>query len=145
MADRLQNLAVVLGDNRIEVTDYQRPYAWEEKQLRDLWDDLDLLGTDHHYAGTLVLNEMNKLLTTQEGEDVSTFEVGDGQQRLATCLILIDRMRRAMTGSPARGVSGIDGALSDLRRLLHVTIGGTRRTRLSLACARQSCWDVRRK
>lgn len=55
MVDQLNTLTTVLSEKLLQIADYQRPYAWEDKQLGDLWDDLDLLGTESHYAGTLVL------------------------------------------------------------------------------------------
>lgn len=51
-------LAQILQDKLLNVAAYQRPYAWDEKQLADLWADLDLLGTLPHYTGTLVLQDM---------------------------------------------------------------------------------------
>ena len=40
-----------------KIPDYQRGYAWEEKQLKDLIEDIDALATDDiqfHYTGTIV-------------------------------------------------------------------------------------------
>lgn len=37
-------LPQVVSDRLLIVADYQRPYAWGEKQWHDLWEDLDLLG-----------------------------------------------------------------------------------------------------
>lgn len=52
-------LPAVVADRLLEVPDYQRPYAWREKQLNGLWEDLDLLGSaGTHYAGTLVVRDI---------------------------------------------------------------------------------------
>ncbi len=52
-------LPAVVRDRLLVIADYQRPYAWELKQLNDLWEDLDLLGPNRtHYAGTLVLRPL---------------------------------------------------------------------------------------
>lgn len=93
------NAVTLLGalkERLLVVPDYQRPYAWEKRQLEDLWQDLDLM-TDgsKHYTGTLVLKDLTTELVTDSGDTVTQCEVVDGQQRLTTCLILIDRLRRA--------------------------------------------------
>src|SRR4051794_16656682 len=94
-------LPAVLSGRLLTIPDYQRPYAWGPKQLNDLWEDLDLLGrTGNHYAGTLVLravragNGQPSSELADDGATLSWFEVVDGQQRLTTCLLLLDRIRR---------------------------------------------------
>lgn len=88
-------LPQVVSQRLLMVADYQRPYAWELKQLSDLWDDLDLLGSGVHYAGTVVMKEVvGSEKETIDGERLTTYEVVDGQQRLTTCLLLLDRLRR---------------------------------------------------
>jgi len=39
MPDLGTPLEQVLQDKLLNIGDYQRPYAWEEKQLSDLWAD----------------------------------------------------------------------------------------------------------
>ena len=79
----------LLGDSLFEIPIYQRGYAWEEENLRDLWDDLYYLGDRKtHYFGTILLKKPDK--TTEAGmRDFDHFEVIDGQQRLTTTLILL--------------------------------------------------------
>jgi hypothetical protein len=95
-------LPAVMNERLLFIADYQRPYAWERKQLQDLWDDLDLLGSGRsHYAGTLVLRDIRNgdVPTTSMADDGTTLrhcEVVDGQQRLTTCLLLLDRIRRRL-------------------------------------------------
>ena len=134
MSDQLPHLEGLLQDKLIEVADYQRPYAWGEKQLRDLWQDLDLLGTDRHYAGTLVLQRTDRVKQSQDGKDLTVYEVVDGQQRLTTCIILLEQLRRAMGPLAALdlGELDVDGARRDLARLVKVNIGGVARPRLQL-------------
>lgn len=115
-------LTTVLNDRLLVIPDYQRSYAWEKKQLRDLWEDIDLLGpTGTHYAGTLVLRDVldgNDVRTSmdQEGTTLRHSEVVDGQQRLTTCLILLDRLRRAIGKLPP-AVEGAQGTAERLRRV----------------------------
>ena len=76
------------SDQLFEIPIFQRGYAWEEENLRDLWDDLDYLGDRKHYFGTILLKETDK--TTEAGmKTFEHFEVIDGQQRLTTTLILL--------------------------------------------------------
>ena len=76
------------SDRLFEIPIYQRGYAWEEENLRDLWDDLDYLGDRDHYFGTILLKNANK--KTRAGlRTFDHFEVIDGQQRLTTTLILL--------------------------------------------------------
>ena len=71
-----------------EIPIFQRGYAWEEENLRDLWDDLYYLGERKHYFGTILLKETDK--KTRGGlRTFDHFEVIDGQQRLTTTLILL--------------------------------------------------------
>lgn len=87
----------VVAERLLSVPDYQRPYAWGEKQLGDLWEDLDLLGPgNRHYAGTLVLKALPTARATDDGVELTPCELVDGQQRLTTCFILVDRVRRAL-------------------------------------------------
>ena len=73
------------------IPDYQRPYAWEEKECQTLWDDIFAFAfpendcdkfdrhNDEYFLGPIVtfLNENNKQ------------EVIDGQQRLTTLMLLL--------------------------------------------------------
>lgn len=97
----VQDVGVTLGQvvagRLLKVADYQRPYAWESKQLADFWNDLDLMGTGVHYTGTLVLLQREDPgVVTSDGDRLETYEVVDGQQRLTTCLIALDAVRRAL-------------------------------------------------
>ena len=79
---------LLLSDWLFEIPIYQRGYAWEEDNLRDLWDDLYYLGDREHYFGTILAKKTDK--TTEDGlRNFDHFEVIDGQQRLTTTLILL--------------------------------------------------------
>ncbi len=82
----LLNLDGVIEKGVFEIPSYQRGYAWQMKQLEDFWNDLEhvsKLENKFHYMHSLTLRE-----TENELED-SAFEIIDGQQRLATSLILL--------------------------------------------------------
>lgn len=63
---------------------YQRRYSWGQQQVRDLWDDINILeGNDTHLLGTIVC------LTGSHVAGINTLELVDGQQRLTTVSILL--------------------------------------------------------
>ncbi|MCP3737841.1 DUF262 domain-containing HNH endonuclease family protein [Helicobacter pylori] len=82
----LLNLDGVIEKGMFEIPSYQRGYAWQEEQLKDFWNDLEhvsKLGDKFHYMHSLTLRE------TENELENSAFEIIDGQQRLATSLILL--------------------------------------------------------
>ena len=77
------------NDWLFEIPIFQRGYAWEEENLRDLWDDLYYLGDREHYFGTILLKNADKAPARAGLKTLDHFEVIDGQQRLTTTLILL--------------------------------------------------------
>lgn len=73
--------------------DYQRGYAWEGEHLREFREDLDLIEPGRrHYTGTVVLRDRGRSLLDQGREvPLKNFGVVDGQQRITTCALLLDR------------------------------------------------------
>ncbi|WP_354500724.1 DUF262 domain-containing protein [Mycetocola sp. 2940] len=135
-------LSEVVSQRLFEVADYQRPYAWESKQLQDLWDDLDLLGSGHHYAGTIVLKAIDgpKQITI-DGDRLARYEVVDGQQRLTTCFLLIDRLIKRLRHLQETGDEGVGRAITKLvDNFGQVTISGVRKPRLSLGADLNEFW-----
>ncbi|MFP6286804.1 DUF262 domain-containing protein [Helicobacter pylori] len=82
----LLNLDGVIEKGVFEIPSYQRGYAWQIRQLKDFWNDLEhvsKLGDKFHYMHSLTLRE------SENEFESSAFEIIDGQQRLATSLILL--------------------------------------------------------
>ncbi|EMH35599.1 DUF262 domain-containing protein [Helicobacter pylori] len=82
----LLSLDGVIEKGVFEIPSYQRGYAWQMRQLKDFWNGLEhvsKLGNKFHYMHSLTLRGLENEL-----ED-SAFEIIDGQQRLATSLILL--------------------------------------------------------
>ncbi len=82
----LLNLDRVIEKGVFEIPSYQRGYAWQKEQLKDFWNDLEhvsKLGNQFHYMHSLTLREL------ENDFENSAFEIIDGQQRLATSLILL--------------------------------------------------------
>ena len=88
-----ENLLELFTQKVFRVPDYQRGYAWGEKQLSELWDDLDEIIIENsqckpHYTGTLFLEEIKP--SPEESWLTSRFyNVVDGQQRLTTIVLLV--------------------------------------------------------
>ncbi|PUD24679.1 DUF262 domain-containing protein [Helicobacter pylori] len=82
----LLDLDGVIEKGMFEIPSYQRGYAWQIRQLKDFWNDLEhvsKLGDKFHYMHSLTLRELENEFES------SAFEIIDGQQRLATSLILL--------------------------------------------------------
>src|SRR2546429_258961 len=78
----------LLRQGRLEVPPNQRAYAWRDKHIRNLLVDLhdaifDNKAAEDYFLGTVVL----------VSSDDKPPSIVDGQQRLATTLILLARIR----------------------------------------------------
>ena len=74
---------------RFIVPVYQRPYSWTERQCQQLFDDLESILRENrptHFFGSIVLQG------TMRGS-YTDYQVIDGQQRLATVLLLFLAIR----------------------------------------------------
>ncbi|WP_101005019.1 DUF262 domain-containing protein [Helicobacter pylori] len=83
---KLLDLDGVIEKGMFEIPSYQRGYAWQERQLKDFWNDLEhvsKLENKFHYMHSLTLRKSD-----DDFGDID-FEIIDGQQRLATSLILL--------------------------------------------------------
>ena len=68
------------------IPSYQRDYAWKERNVSDLFDDVEEaleVGSDH-YLGTFILSQKDK--------SVPVHVVVDGQQRLTTLTTVLDAL-----------------------------------------------------
>jgi len=83
------------------VPDYQRGYSWEEQQVDEFLEDLELLGAQRFpYTGTVVLHasESESLLMDEDGNTYDPVDIVDGQQRLTTIVLLLDCISRSLDG-----------------------------------------------
>ncbi|GAA7662335.1 DUF262 domain-containing protein [Helicobacter pylori] len=76
----------IFQEEGYSIPNYQRDYAWKDKNFRDLWEDLEEAikynkKGHRHFIGTMVVakNEDNKKL----------YDIIDGQQRTTTIFILL--------------------------------------------------------
>jgi hypothetical protein len=74
----------------LKLPPYQRQYSWEVPQLEDLWNDLFYLdlGKRYYFGSILLLQRASEQIPVDR-ESFEIFEIIDGQQRLATVMILI--------------------------------------------------------
>jgi hypothetical protein len=96
--DQLLTLSKIFTERLFRIPDYQRGYAWTEKQLKDFWTDIQQLEPEHnHYTGVLTLEGVPKNIYKRWDDDYwiiksknyQPFYIVDGQQRLTTAIILI--------------------------------------------------------
>ncbi|NHB35264.1 DUF262 domain-containing protein [Helicobacter pylori] len=76
----------IFQEEGYSIPNYQRDYAWKDKNFRDLWEDLEEAIEYNkkgygHFIGTMVVtkNEDNKKL----------YDIIDGQQRTTTIFMLL--------------------------------------------------------
>ena len=90
MQGTLVNLNELIAGHRLfDIPLFQRGYAWEERNLEDLWEDIYYLdASKQHYFGTVLLKDSGE--TSKAGLiTFKKFDVIDGQQRLTTAQILM--------------------------------------------------------
>lgn len=96
-------IAKLLKDGYLSVPPNQRAYAWEDRNVRDLLQDLnDAISRDgdEYFLGSVVLIQSDGLKST----------IADGQQRLATTTILLCRLRDHLYRLGRQGsATSIDG------------------------------------
>lgn len=82
---QLYTLPEIFEGNYFCIPDYQRGYAWDEKQIDELLKDIEHLLLDissvRHYTGTLVLSQIK--------DQFNQYHIVDGQQRLTTLVIFL--------------------------------------------------------
>ncbi|WP_400196865.1 DUF262 domain-containing protein [Candidatus Methanarcanum hacksteinii] len=82
----------------ISVPIYQRPYAWEEEQVKEFLKDLDYFAKTKYQSYLFGLTiVMKRVEEDSDGTKIESFELIDGQQRLTTALIFISVVRDIAT------------------------------------------------
>lgn len=84
-----QSLKQFFASKIFEIPKYQRSYAWEKQNVRELFEDIqEALNTKaNHYIGTVVLAK------TDQDE---VFNIVDGQQRVTTIVMFISAIIRKL-------------------------------------------------
>lgn len=97
------NLSELFNQRIFRIPDYQRGYAWEDKQLIELWDDVEEILEDNgeykkHYTGTIYLEKCKPEEHEQWLSGATFYHVVDGQQRLTTISIFIFELLKLASG-----------------------------------------------
>lgn len=95
-----KNLSILFVESLFQIPNYQRGYAWEDKQIREFIEDVDALVEEpnaNHYTGTIVTfcpkNAPKKSYGTKT---LLVADVVDGQQRLTTVCLYLSAILRAL-------------------------------------------------
>ncbi len=103
--DNTLSLQELFSKRIFQVPDYQRGYAWEDRQIAEFLDDLGLLGSSsagyRHYTGTIVLCSQSDKVEDDEGTSYEVWDIVDGQQRLTTIVLLLNEISRALSDYPS--------------------------------------------
>uniref|UniRef100_UPI00102AC9E3 DUF262 domain-containing protein n=1 Tax=Vibrio vulnificus TaxID=672 RepID=UPI00102AC9E3 len=98
MKTELYSVSKIFTERLLRIPDYQRGYAWTNKQLKEYWSDINQLESGHnHYVGVLTLETVPFEKYQYWSDDLWIIEskcyephfIVDGQQRLTTTIILI--------------------------------------------------------
>lgn len=94
----IYTLPQLFAGHLFRIPDYQRGYAWGEKECRELLEDLEALPTGkRHHCGTLTLQTCaDGQVTDAEGSVYDVLDIVDGQQRLTSLVILLDAIAREL-------------------------------------------------
>ena len=95
-----KTLTSLFAEAIYQIPDYQRGYAWEEKQWKDFIQDIDALVDEKvtsHYTGTVVVYEGRDAEVRSYGRKrLKVVDVVDGQQRLTTTCLYLSVIIRAL-------------------------------------------------
>lgn len=106
------------GTSKYEIPLYQRAYAWEDDQIRDLIEDIDDVDENQdglrYCLGSLIVSEKD-----------SIYEVIDGQQRLTTLYLLLNILQMPVSKTlsfanrdkSSKALLEIDLILNDFKKL----------------------------
>jgi uncharacterized protein with ParB-like and HNH nuclease domain len=116
------SIAQLLGNKSEQffIPAYQRRYAWTDKQLAELFEDINLLDkSDSHFMGNILL------LPGPHGPGINKLEVVDGQQRIISLSLLLESIRdRFVELEKEDIVSEINGYMNcqDIERRNHCKV-----------------------
>lgn len=107
MDSSLISISKIFTERLLRIPDYQRGYAWTEKEVSEFWNDLMFLEEEkNHYVGVLTLEEVPKVNVDSWIEDhwiiysksYKPSYIVDGQQRITTVILLIQSIIEEVKG-----------------------------------------------
>ena len=108
MQSELKSLSKIFSECVFRIPDYQRGYSWEQKHLKDFWNDIQQLpNAKNHYTGVLTLEPVKAEDYRRWDDDIWIIDskhyaplyVVDGQQRLTTAVVLLQVILEAVNDS----------------------------------------------
>lgn len=97
-----KTLTSLFAEALYQIPDYQRGYAWGEKQWKDFIQDIDALVEDNlkgHYTGTVVVYCGSDAKVQDYGtKRLKVMNIVDGQQRLTSSCLYLSIILRALIG-----------------------------------------------
>ena len=122
-------LAEIIEGRYFRMPDYQRGYAWGERQLAEFWEDLCAIveSGGRHYTGAITVEELEGVseIAPRKG-----YTVVDGQQRLTTVAILFSALKLESNPFLIKAEGRVQYLFSygahnaDLQFLCHILSGG---------------------
>lgn len=106
--NNLYSLQNLFNEKVFRVPDYQRGYSWGKEQLIEFWEDLlNIPDGREHYTGMISLQEIKDVSDEKWDDDrwllsqgYKFYHVIDGQQRIATFVILISEIVKFVKNLP---------------------------------------------
>lgn len=80
-----QSIKDLLGSGYYVIPRFQRPYSWDSENISDFWNDVVVNSSSDYFIGSMVVYTLSGKLG-----------VVDGQQRLATIMILLSCLRDSL-------------------------------------------------
>ncbi|MGC9124323.1 MAG: DUF262 domain-containing protein [Thermoplasmata archaeon] len=81
------------SDSFYVVPDFQRPYSWNEEQIEELWEDIYNAFDSNRNREEKEQYFMGSVILLKTKDNISKYEIIDGQQRLVTFTILLALLR----------------------------------------------------
>lgn len=117
MDSSLLSLSKIFIEKIFRIPDYQRGYAWTEKQTKEFFNDLKQLQPGkNHYTGVLTLENVSESKYSKweddlwiiESKNYSPYYIVDGQQRLTTSIILVQAILESIEVDTRLNYTSID-------------------------------------
>lgn len=88
------SLEKMFGSRVYLIPKNQRGYSWTYKEINDLFSDLELMGDQSHYLGTVICTKYDDFTDEIDRTPTYRYILEDGQQRLTTFLLIINELKR---------------------------------------------------
>jgi hypothetical protein len=74
--NQVYSLQELFANKILKVPDYQRGYAWDRQQWKELLEDIEFLAPEkNHYTGNLVLDHRTETVADKQGQRHEVYHV----------------------------------------------------------------------